>query len=146
MKHSNAYSATDKFALFSCTVLIAAMGMRFSATPEATTPASLDIPETGALIESRIPTQASVPLAQVLATQVQIERLMAAGMIKDEGLDQAFQLLERSNDSVNNFVSRKGLSSAEAASLKMIRSGSDVELYEQYQAMSELVEQAQAGQ
>lgn len=115
-------------------------GVRFALSPDATP----DIPETGALIETRLPVQQSVPLAQVLATQVQIERLMAAGMIESDGLDQAFDLLEQSSYSVDEFVLDKGMANEEAASLKMIRPEADAELYEQYKAMSSLVEQYQA--
>jgi len=140
MTHRKTRSTTDKFAIFSFTALFVMTGVRFALSPDATP----DIPETGALIETRLPVQQSVPLAQVLATQVQIERLMAAGMIESDGLDQAFDLLEQSSYSVDEFVLDKGMANEEAASLKMIRPEADAELYEQYKAMSSLVEQYQA--
>jgi len=140
MTHRKTRSTTDKFAIFSFTALFVMTGVRFALSPDATP----DIPETGALIETRLPVQQSVPLAQVLATQVQIERLMAAGMIESDGLDQAFDLLEQSRYSVDEFVLDKGMANEEAASLKMIRPEADAELYEQYKAMSSLVEQYQA--
>lgn len=142
MSHRTTNSTTNKFAIFSFTALFVAIGLRFSVTPEASPVA----PETGALIETRLPTQQSVPLAQVLATQVQIERLMAAGMIDKQGLDEAFQLLEQSSYAISGFVSNKGMRNAEEASLKMIRPSADAELYQQYQAMSKLVEQTQTAQ
>jgi len=142
MTHRKTRSTTDKFAIFSFSALFVMMGVRFSLSPEPQ--ALVDVPETGALIESRLPVQQSVPLAQVLATQVQIERLMAAGMIENNGLDQAFDLLEQSSYSVDEFVLEKGMMNAEAASLKMIRPEADAELYDQYKAMSSLVEQYQA--
>lgn len=140
MTHRTASSTTNRFAILSFTALFVAIGVRFAVTPAATPV----VPETGALIESRLPAQQSVPLAQVLATQVQIERLMAAGMIADQGLDEAFELLEQSSYAISGFISNKGMRNAEEASLKMIRPGTDAELYQQYQAMSKLVEQSQA--
>ena len=142
MTHRKPRSTTDKFAIASFTALFVAMGVRFTLTPEATAV----VPETGALIEARLPAQQSVPMAQVLATQVQIERLMAAGLIEDQGLDQAFQLLEQSSHSVIEFALNKGMLNAADASLKMIRPEADPELYQQYQAMSALIEQYQTGQ
>lgn len=143
MTRSKPRSTTDKVAIFSFTALLVTSGVRLSV--DAPSP-SADVPATGALIESRMTNQQSVPLAQVLATQVQIERLMAAGLIDEQGLDQAFDLLERSAYSVNDFLASKGQLNIGQASLKMVRPDADAELLQHYQDMSRLVEQYQPGQ